>query len=67
MPFVEMPGVIGLVFEPDPVDSKKKKHNCADCFACGMCSDERCDLCLRKKGVKCKRGTKCGKGGRVCK
>ncbi|HPO50667.1 MAG TPA: hypothetical protein PLO89_10110 [Spirochaetota bacterium] len=47
MPFVESKSVPGLIYEPE--ENKIKKHNCKDCFSCQMCSDARCELCLRKK------------------
>ncbi len=29
-----------------PIDNKKKKHPCKDCFNCLFCSDARCSVCL---------------------
>lgn len=48
MGFIRMEGVQGLVYVPEP-DGKAKKHPCEDCFSCQMCSDNRCDLCLKAK------------------
>jgi hypothetical protein len=52
MPFVEMPGVTGLVWQPEKQPSEEKKHPCADCFSCQWCDDERCALCLKRCGGK---------------
>jgi hypothetical protein len=30
--------------------SGRKKHPCPDCSFCQWCSDDRCNLCLGKKG-----------------
>ncbi len=46
MAFTEIPGFIGKVFVPDD-ESGKKKHKCRDCFVCQMCSDEKCEACLK--------------------
>ncbi|MDN5280616.1 MAG: hypothetical protein PWR01_4581 [Clostridiales bacterium] len=32
-----------------PVECKKKKHPCKDCFNCLFCSDARCAICLKEK------------------
>ena len=63
MPFVEMPGIVGLVYVPDEEDAASKKHNCPDCFHCQWCSDARCAECRREK--KSLPGGRCtGHGGR---
>jgi|GEM_PF-4842524 hypothetical protein len=49
MPFVEIPGMSGLVYAPER-GKEKKKHACADCYGCRFCSDERCRMCLKKAG-----------------
>ena len=55
MPFVEMDGVDGLVYVPDPERLSDKKHPCRDCETCQHCSDSRCNLCLQKKCTKRKK------------
>lgn len=47
MAFERMKGVAGLVFVPENT-GKAKKHPCKDCYACQMCSDNRCLLCLKE-------------------
>ncbi|MBN1269122.1 MAG: hypothetical protein JXB04_06000 [Kiritimatiellae bacterium] len=47
MPFVKHPSLQGRVWEPEPCGPRK--HDCEDCFACQMCSDERCRACLAGK------------------
>lgn len=51
MAFVRIEGFRGLVFIPEK-NSSPQKHKCADCFECAYCSDERCELCLKKKNCK---------------
>jgi hypothetical protein len=51
MAFVEMPGFKGKVYVPEKKPGSAKKHPCKDCYACQMCSDDRCNLCLRQKNV----------------
>ncbi|HOO39413.1 MAG TPA: hypothetical protein PLV78_13925 [Deltaproteobacteria bacterium] len=48
MAFVRMKGVKGLVYVPEE-NSGLKKHPCKDCYACQMCSDSRCMLCLKEE------------------
>ena len=55
MPFIESKGIPGLIYVPD--EMKGKKHNCKDCFSCQMCSDARCDLCLKKNSCKSKKNS----------
>lgn len=31
---------------------KEKKHPCPDCTFCQWCSDDRCRICLGKKGCR---------------
>jgi hypothetical protein len=33
-----------------PGDASRKKHPCPDCSFCQWCSDDRCNLCLGRKG-----------------
>jgi hypothetical protein len=49
MPFSSMRGVAGMIFVPRDSKRNTKKHRCADCFACQMCSDDRCAACLKAK------------------
>jgi hypothetical protein len=62
MPFIKIKGFKALVFIPDET-KLKRKHNCKDCFACQMCSDERCEECLkshcRRNGNDSTRDTEC--------
>ncbi len=53
MAWKKMPGLKGMVYEPEPTPSEVRKHGCPECYCCQMCSDARCCLCL---GVEC-RGT----------
>ncbi|GEM_PF-2061982 len=46
MPFVRVPGLKGLVWEPETHAEQKKKHPCKDCHHCQMCGDDRCTVCL---------------------
>ncbi|MDY6968048.1 MAG: hypothetical protein SVR08_05270 [Spirochaetota bacterium] len=52
MPFVKVPNFIGKVYMPEDNPDGIKKHNCTDCFSCQMCSDERCELCLKSHSCK---------------
>jgi len=45
MAFVKGKSIQGKIFIPDFKPDAVKKHPCADCFACQICSDERCELC----------------------
>ncbi len=51
MPFIKIEGFTGNIYVPE-TNHMKKKHPCKDCFSCQFCSDERCELCLKKKSVK---------------
>jgi hypothetical protein len=53
MPFVTRTGVTGKIYVPDKKNSKRQKHPCRDCFACQLCSDDRCQLCLADKAARC--------------
>ncbi len=50
MPFVTFPGLPGRVYVPGEDPGSLKKHGCADCFHCQMCSDDRCGLCRARAG-----------------
>jgi len=47
MAWIRIPGVEGLVFEPD--EPVTRKHPCPDCFSCQFCSEARCVECRRRK------------------
>jgi len=47
MAFVRMKGIEGLMYVPEE-NGGVKKHPCKDCYACQMCSDNRCALCRRE-------------------
>jgi len=49
MAFVEIPGFKGKVYVPEETAGSPKKHLCKDCYSCQMCSDDRCNLCLKQK------------------
>jgi hypothetical protein len=49
MAFVEIPGFKGKVYVPEEIAGSHKKHPCKDCYSCQMCSDDRCNLCLKQK------------------
>ncbi len=49
MSWVRIPGVKGLVYEPEHQQKKDKKYNCQDCFYCQMCSDIKCKECRKGK------------------
>jgi hypothetical protein len=48
MAFIRIESIKGMVYVPED-DGRVKKHDCADCYACQMCSDARCELCLKRK------------------
>jgi hypothetical protein len=54
MPFVDIAGLKGKVYVPEGASDQPKKHSCRDCFACQVCSDERCDVCRNRGGCKAK-------------
>jgi len=45
MTFIKGKTIQGKIFIPDFKPDAVKKHPCHDCFACQMCSDDRCELC----------------------
>lgn len=49
MPWIRIPGLQGLVYEPDHAGRPARKHRCADCFRCQMCADARCAACLSRR------------------
>jgi len=51
MAFIRIANIEGLVYVPED-DGGVKKHPCPDCYACQMCSDARCELCLKRKTCK---------------
>jgi hypothetical protein len=53
MPFRSVHGLKGKVYIPEQQESAPKKHPCQDCYACQMCGDERCNVCLRQKACRC--------------
>ena len=52
MAFVALSGFPGKVYAPEPLAAEEKKHTCPDCYACQMCSDDRCAVC-RGEGSGC--------------
>lgn len=46
MPWIKMPGIEGLVYEPQQQPSIDRKHNCQDCYFCQNCSDVKCTVCM---------------------
>jgi len=46
MPFAESKDIPGLIYVPEEISDKK--HACEDCYCCQQCSDERCELCMKK-------------------
>ncbi|MDD5134272.1 MAG: hypothetical protein PHP01_02520 [Phycisphaerae bacterium] len=53
MALKRIPHLPGRVYVPDA--NGHKKHDCKDCFFCQMCSDERCNSCLKGKSKKCRK------------
>ena len=45
MTFVKGKTIQGKIFIPDFKPDAAKKYPCPDCFACQICSDDRCELC----------------------
>lgn len=54
MPFTRVPGLIGKVFVPEKPTGACRKHDCPDCYACQMCSDDRCAVCRTLPGAACR-------------
>lgn len=48
MGFVRIEGFRGLVYVPEHKEGLKK-HPCPDCYVCQFCSDERCELCRKRR------------------
>lgn len=42
--FIDLPDGRGKLYVPLP-QCGLRKHQCPDCFACQLCSDERCTVC----------------------
>ncbi|KAF0118360.1 MAG: Uncharacterized protein FD151_2188 [bacterium] len=55
MAFIEIPGLKGKMYVPDQKPGHTKKHDCKDCYSCQICSDNRCQLCLRQGSHRIKR------------
>lgn len=53
MPFIKVPGLEGKVYVPVQDLKAPKKHPCADCFSCQMCTDDRCEICRGKTSEGC--------------
>lgn len=47
--FIDLPDGRGKIYVPRKRSGTLAKHPCPDCFACQMCSDDRCDLCRQEK------------------
>ncbi len=56
MPFVKISGIKGKFYVPEEKPDGSKKYDCADCFSCQRCSDDRCQVCHAEKveAVECK-------------
>jgi hypothetical protein len=55
MAFVTKTGVTGKIYVPEKKTGERQKHACRDCFACQLCSDDRCQMCLACKTGRCDR------------
>jgi hypothetical protein len=53
MTFVTKTGVTGKIYAPEKKSGERHKHACRDCYACQLCSDDRCQLCLAGKAGRC--------------
>jgi hypothetical protein len=53
MPFETVPGLKGKVYVPETRVQSPKRYPCRDCYACQMCSDDRCNVCRRHQGCLC--------------
>ena len=67
MPFIKVTGLEGKVFVPVQDMRAPKKHPCADCFSCQMCTDDRCELCREGTNVECAKKGFCKSGSRFSK
>lgn len=61
MPFIEINGLPGKVYVPEALPTHCKKHKCADCFSCQMCSDTRCRVCTNNHHATKTHNRTCGK------
>jgi hypothetical protein len=61
VPFIEVPGLSGKIYVPEPCSAASKKHPCRDCFDCQQCGDDRCSLCRSETMAAAGRGYDRGK------
>ena len=47
MAYVRIKGIKGLVYVPDQ-NAEDKKHNCKDCYYCMWCSNNKCEICVKR-------------------
>jgi hypothetical protein len=52
MGWVRFPELKGKVFVPQASPDGEKKHACRECFACQMCSDDRCNACCKQTATR---------------
>jgi len=57
MPYIKIPGFKGRLYIPEE-NKSPKKHDCIDCYSCQMCSDSKCNLCLKNKAKSKKKSKK---------
>ena len=50
MAFITLPSFKGKLYMPAHDPAHPRKHACENCFSCQMCSDDRCELCLKTEG-----------------
>jgi hypothetical protein len=58
MAFITVRGLKGKVYVPDPPKEGARKHSCKDCYACQLCSDDRCSVCLSPESCRCEKYAK---------
>jgi hypothetical protein len=49
MAFQKATQISGLIYVPERRHGVLTKYGCNDCFACQMCSSERCKLCISER------------------
>jgi hypothetical protein len=49
MPFITIPGLTGKIYVPETDPATPRKHPCRDCFSCQSCTNDRCQICLKRK------------------
>jgi hypothetical protein len=49
VPFETVRGLKGKVYVPEQPAEEARKHTCDDCYACQLCSDDRCSVCRNGK------------------